>query len=151
MDNLEFKKICWTELKKRGFTKKGNNFYYATNEMVCNVYLQKSNFGKYYYINVYYTLGNYQNTKEYPKYDDFYSRLEVLKYDKGIPYMGASFEYEKMTKEEIEYYLVKGLDEHVMPPLIKGKQHIIDHFDEYRKTNPEKKAKLMAKLKGIDL
>lgn len=80
MDKKEFKAFCQKEFKARGFKKKKNAFYLAGHDLLCEIDLQKSNFGDEYYINYGYYIGSYTDETNYPSiYDtDIEERIIVM-------------------------------------------------------------------------
>lgn len=140
MDKDQFKRFCKSEFEKHGFKKIKKEFYLLGKDLLCGISLQKSNFGSVYYVNYYYFIGDYSQTKNYPTYhsSDVEGRLAVMtKTDtiQGEHFLTAQIEYEEYNEDELRYYFDKEFEEKVLPPIRYGKKYILDNLRKlYRLT-----------------
>lgn len=154
MNKADFKDFCHDEFTKRGFKKHKSTYYLESSHgLLCGLTLQGS-YGAAYYINCDFFIGNYSNPKEYPsQYDsDLYHRaISVLSKDtyKGEYFMTPLIEYKRYTLEELRPYFERAFDECIMPPLLKGKQELLNHLDIWHFPDPSVKSEkeVLEKLK----
>ena len=135
MDNNEFKLICKTVLIENKFIKKGNNFYLSgVQNIICQVNLQRGQFGAYYYINCdFYLISNHVShdwTKEHP--DAHVKRMRVLskgsRVDKeGNHYLTDCIEYEEYSAEEFALVLREFIETIILPPVREGIEYMKNH------------------------
>ncbi len=136
MDKKEFKAFCQKEFKARGFKKKKNAFYLAGHDLLCEIDLQKSNFGDEYYINYGYYIGSYTDETNYPSiYDtDIEERIIVMSKKqtiKGKCFLTGAIEYEEYTEDELRPYFDKEFEERILPPIYQGKKYILDNLGKF--------------------
>lgn len=135
MTKEEFKQFCHEEFTKYGF-QKCRGMYYRKSSMglLCGLYLQGGY--HYYYVNCYYYIGKFTGRNAYPgQYDfDLYRRpIRVLSKDtyQGKPFMDAMIDYRQYDREELKPWFDTAFAEIVLPPLERGKQELLAHFDEW--------------------
>ena len=136
MTSSEFKLFCKEEFIRRGFSKVGNMYYLrGENKVSCGLYLQKSNYGKIYYVNYYFFVESNLQGDEYPsRYDfDLQGRIHVmsktLKYKEQC-FWSAQIEYEEYTEEELGEYFENAFENIIFPPIYEGKKYILDYLDD---------------------
>lgn len=134
MNNNQFKEFCAKELKKRGFEKIKNCFYFVGQDLLCGIYLQRSNYAKSYYVNYFYCIGNYNGATELPTYHDNDIEGRVCAMSKtqtyqGKHYMTPMIEYEEYTEDELRPFFDKEFKEKILPPLCQGKKYILDNLN----------------------
>ena len=134
MDRNEFKTFCKKEFEARGFKKQKNAFYLVGQDLLCGIDLQKSNFGDVYYVNYYYFIGEFKNTKKYPTYydSDIQGRIGVMSKGQtiqGKQFMTGQVEYEEYTEDELRPFFNKAFEEQILPPINRGKKYILDNLD----------------------
>lgn len=152
MTKEEFKQFCHEEFTKHGFQKRRGMYYRKSNlGLLCGLYLQGGY--DYYYINCFYYIGKFDDRKAYPgQYDfDLYSRpICVLSKDtwQGKPFMSALIDYPLYDLDELKPGFDKGFEERILPPLEKGKQELLAHFDEWetRGFGEDARASVLEKL-----
>lgn len=135
MTKEEFKQFFHEEFVRHGFQKRRSVYYRkSSHDLLCGLYLQ----GGYddYYINCDYFIGKFDNRKAYPgQYDfDLYGRpICVLSKDtfQGKTFMDAMIDYSRYDPEELKPWFDKAFTERILPPLEKGKQELLAHFDEW--------------------
>lgn len=144
MDKKDFKKFCQTEFEKWGFKKHGKFFYLIGTDLLCGLYLQKSNYGAYYYVNYFYCLQDYQNSAVLPSnYEsDIPGRILVMtktKTIKGEHFMTPMIGYEEYTEDELRPFFDEGFESVILPPIFKGKKFILENLGKlyYLALNPE--------------
>ncbi len=139
MDKNEFKAFCKKEFHKRGYRKIKNMYYLCgIRDVMSGLELQKSNFGKEYYVNFYFFIGNFENTSSslYPTlYEyDVYGRIGVMsktKHDnQGNLFETGAIEYEEYTEETLQPYFDKAFDKLILPPVYKGKKYILENLNK---------------------
>ena len=133
MDKIQFKEFCEREFKQRGFIKRKNLFYLPGKELLCGIGLQKSNYGKTYYINYYYFLGCFENITNYPSHyeSDIQGRIVVMSRKQTIQgkhFMTAQVEFEEYSEEELQPYLDRAFEKEILPPVEQGKTFILSNL-----------------------
>ena len=133
MDKNEFKAFCKKEFTARGFRKIKSDFYLPGNGLLCELNLQKSNYSNSYYINFYFFIGEFKEEKEYPQYYeyDIYGRILAMSKTQtsgGRHFLTGMIEYEEYTEEELRTYFDKQFEERILPPILLGKQYILDNL-----------------------
>lgn len=133
MDKNKFKLFCKKEFETRGFKKKKNMFYLTGRDLLCGIYLQKSNYGDVYYVNYCYFIGDFEDIKNYPTHyeSDIQERIAVMSRKQtfqGKQFMTAQVEYEEYTEEELRLYFDKEFEERILPPVHQGKKYILDNL-----------------------
>ncbi len=133
MDKKQFKDFCKKEFESQGFKKHKNMFYLTGRDLLCGIYLQKSNFGDVYYVNFYYFIGTFDDVNNFPtRYEyDVYERILVMSKKQtfqGKKFMTAQVEYEEYTEDELRPYFDKEFENRILPPVRKGKKHILDNL-----------------------
>ena len=155
MTKQEFKDFCHKEFVKRGFEKRKSMYYLKGKDLLCGLYLQKS-MSEAYYVEFDFFIGEYEDVKEYPAtYDsDIYMRIVVLSKDtiNGEHFMDACIEYELYTKEELEPYFTQTFEKYIMPPIVEGKNIILQNKEYYFKALfPEQLNSVLKKLNAKKL
>lgn len=135
MDKKNFRLFCKREFESRGFRNIKSAFFLAGQDLLCEMTLQKSDYGDFYYINYFYFIGNYKDQVEYPtRYSsDIEGRIEVMSKTQtyqGKPFMTAQVEYEKYTEYELKSYFDKEFEEKILPPIFQGKRYILENLDK---------------------
>lgn len=135
MDNNEFKMFCKNEFEARGFKKKKNMFYLNGHDLLCGIYLQKSNFGDVYYVNYCYFIGEFEDIKNYPTHYESDIQERVLTMSKtstigGKHFITSQIEYKEYTEEELRQFFDKEFKERILPPVHQGKKYILDNLGE---------------------
>ncbi|MBQ8321074.1 MAG: DUF4304 domain-containing protein [Clostridia bacterium] len=133
MDKNGFKAFCKNEFEARGFKKKKNMFYLTGRDLLCGIYLQKSNYGNEYYVDFFYCIGDYSDAVELPSYYDSDIEERILAMSKtktvhGKCFLTAMIEYEEYTEEELRPYFDKEFEERILPPVYQGKKYILDNL-----------------------
>lgn len=135
MNKQEFKTFCKNEFFKRGFLKYKNGYYLkGPADILCGIFLQKSDFGNYYYINYCFHIQNPSDTS-IPSYYDMDmdgGRISVLsktETDKnGNYFMTEQIEHEEYTEDEMKPFFDKVFEERIFPPINFGKKFILDNL-----------------------
>jgi len=152
VDKNQFKSFCKVEFEKRGFKKVKNIFFLAGFDLLCGIDLQKSSYGKTYYINYYFFIGDFRNSEIMPFYfdSDVQGRIIVMSKTqkiKGEHFRTAQIRYEDYTEDELRSFFDKDFAEKVLPPVYKGKAFILNHLNVlYFLTL--RKDEVLRKLKG---
>ena len=133
MDKNQFKEFCKKEFKLRGFNKVKNAFYLLGHDLLCGIDLQKSNYGKVYYVNYYYFIGDFHAITNYPTHyeSDIQDRVVAMSKTstiQGKHFITAQIEYEEYTEEELRPYFDKAFEEKILPPIHQGKKYILDNL-----------------------
>lgn len=135
MVKTEFKQFCKADFESRGFKKIKNSFYLTGPDLLCEIYLQKSNYGNIYYVNFCYYIGNFNGLSNYPtRYEsDIQGRITVM--SKTQTYQGEYFitsqiEYEEYSEEDLCQFFDKEFKEKILPPIIKGKKFILKNLNK---------------------
>lgn len=133
MDKNEFKAFCKNEFEARGFKKKKNMFYLTGRDLLCGIYLQKSNYGDIYYINYCYFIGEFEDIKNYPTHYESDIQERVLAMSKtstvrGKHFITSQIEYNEYTEDELRSYFDKEFEERILPPVYQGKKYILDNL-----------------------
>lgn len=121
MEKIAFKRFCDSELKKHGFIKVNKGYYLNGDKgVLCGIFLQKSNYSNCYYINYYFFLGEFNDTKNYPvNYDlDVQDRLMAMsktQTDHGEHFLTSMIEYEEYTEDELRPFFDKEFEEKILP------------------------------------
>ena len=134
MDKNGFKMFCKNEFEARGFKKKKNMFYLTGRDLLCGIYLQKSNYGDIYYVNYCYFIGDFEDIKNYPTHyeSDIQGRIVVMSRKQtfqGKQFMTAQVEYEEYIEEELRPFFEKEFQEKILPPINLGKKYILDNLN----------------------
>lgn len=151
MDKNEFKAFCKNEFEARGFKKQRNMFYLAGRDLLCGIYLQKSNYGDVYYVNYCFFIGGFADVKKYPTHyeSDVQERVLVMTKTstiRGQRFITSQIEYKEYTEEELRSYFDKEFEERILPPLHLGKKYILDNLGKLYSLTLHKE-KVMQKLK----
>ena len=133
MDKKQFKEFCKQEFLRKGFRKTKNTYYLVGKDLLCGIDLQKSNFGNQYYINFFYSLGDYQNQSVFPTYYDSDIDARIIVMSKTQTYQGKRFltaqiEYEEYTEDELCVFFDKEFEERILPPIHQGKVFILENL-----------------------
>ena len=132
MDKEQFKEFCKNDFESRGFKKVKNMFYLPGQELMCGLWLQGSLYGSAYYINFYYFIGNFENTRSYPTHYecDISGRICVMskKLNYGEYGMTVMIEYGDYIEEELKPYFDKEFEERILTPVQLGKKYILDNL-----------------------
>lgn len=150
MTKQEFRDFCHEEFIKRGFKKRKSMYYLKGKDLLCGLYLQKS-MAEAYYIEFDFFIGEFNDVKDYPTtYDsDIYGRMVVLSKDtiNGEHFMDACIEYGLYAKEELEPYFTQAFEKYIMPPILEGKNIILENKEYYFKALfPEQLDSVLGKL-----
>ena len=126
MTKQEFTKLSNDFFKKKGFLKKGKNYYNDFQNGIVGIFgFQKSNYGEYYYIEYGYAFSSVNPKMPYPNFSELNLNCGRLK-----------FQFETITQEvyyenlDVNVFL-NTLNNYVEPFLIagtKGKNAIIDMY-----------------------
>lgn len=156
MTKEEFKAFCKEEFYKRGF-KKVKNMYYLDGEkdILCGIDLQKSNFGKVYYINVNFFIKGFNEKFPYPTcYDaDIDGRMSVMSKTEtyqGKTFMTSQIRYEEYTSTELREYFEKDFESWILPSVKEGTIFLAKKID-YMNLSPSFLAKEEDVLKLLKL
>ena len=112
MDKDSFLAFCRSELTKRGF-RKYKSMYFLSNQkdILCGIWLKKSNFSPKYTVCYYFFVGLFDSPKEYPtRYDfDFADSIKVMSRvtSKGQRFLTGELEYEHYTGDELLPFLLR--------------------------------------------
>lgn len=133
MNKNEFKAFCEKEFKAKGFKKYRNMFYLAGKDLMCGMWLQKSDYGSIYYVNFCYFIGNFNDLTDHPSHYDsnIIGRILVMSRKdtiQGNNFITALIEYEEYSETELKPYFNKNFEEKILPPIYQGKQYILDHI-----------------------
>ena len=133
MEKNEFKEFCKNEFEIRGFKKQKNMFYLIGYDLLCGIYLQKSNYGDLYYVNYCFFIGEFEGVKNYPTHYESDIQERFLAMSKTSTVQGKHFitsqiEYKEYTEDELRPYFDKEFKERVLPPLYQGKKYILDNL-----------------------
>lgn len=136
MDKKQFKEFCKNEFQTRGFIKRKNMFYLIGHDLMCGIYLQKSNYGAIYYVNYCYFIGEFENITNYPTHyeSDIQGRVWAMSKTstvRGKHFITAQIEYEAYTEEELRPYFDKEFKEKILPPVHQGKKYILDNLGKF--------------------
>lgn len=134
MNKVDFVSFCYDEFKRHGFIKKGKYFYRRSEQLLCGIYLQKSNYGEIYYVNYFYCLGLYDNSTVFPTQYESDIDGRILAMSKTQTYQGKRFltamiEYTEYVEDELRPFFDKAFAERVLPPLMQGKKYILDNLE----------------------
>ena len=152
MEKKEFLNFCKEEFESRNFKRYKNSFYLIGDQVLCGISLQKSNSGRYYYINYFYCIGDYKSSKKLPSiYDsDITGRICVM--SKTQTYQGKRFmtplvEYQEYTAKQLKPFFDEELNSKILPPVYQGKKIILNNLNKlyFITLNREK---VMLKLSG---
>lgn len=135
MDKKQFKEFCKKEFVSRGFIKVKKGYYLNGNQgVLCAIFLQKSDYSESYYVNYYFFLGEFHDTKDYPfHYDlDVQGRISVMSKttDHGEVFLTSMIKYEAYTEEELHPFFDKEFEERILPPVQQGKKYILDNLNK---------------------
>lgn len=133
MDKKQFMAFCKKEFESRGFKKAKKTFYLLGKDLLCGIELQKSNYSNSYYINYYFFLGEFNDTKDYPICYDLDVQDRILAMSKtqtvhGEHFLTSAIEYEEYTEEELRPYFDRAFEEKILPPIYQGKKYILDNL-----------------------
>ena len=136
MDKQEFLLFCREEFTKRGFRKVKKGYYLnGPKDILCELDLQKSNFGALYYINYLFFVGTHNPLEYLPSIYEFDIQGRIGVMSKTQTYQGKTFmtgqiEYEEYTAEELRPYFDKAFEELILPPVYQGKKYILDNLNK---------------------
>lgn len=153
MDKKQFKDFCKKEFETRGFKKRKNMFYLTGHDLLCGLYLQKSNYGNLYYVNYCYFIGEFEDIEKYPlSYDlDVQGRIVAMSKTQtisGKPFLTSLIEYEEYSEEELRLYFDKAFEERILPPIHQGKKYILDNLGKLYSLTLHKE-EVMKKLQSV--
>ena len=108
-------------------------FYLTGRDLLCGIYLQKSNYGDIYYINYCYFIGEFEDIKNYPTHYESDIQERVLAMSKtstvrGKHFITSQIEYNEYTEDELRSYFDKEFEERILPPVYQGKKYILDNL-----------------------
>ena len=135
MDKKQFSVFCRSEFEKYGFTKRKNMFYLCGHDVLCGIYLQKSDYGTVYYIDYCYFIGDFADSENYPGYRESDSQGRIMVMSKKMSFQGKTFltaqiEYEAYTEDELRPFFEKEFKEKVLPPIRDGRKFILENLDK---------------------
>ncbi|HAM62928.1 MAG: hypothetical protein A2Y20_11065 [Firmicutes bacterium GWF2_51_9] len=134
MDKAEFKNLCKKVFYENGFTKNKHGYFIENNDYLLAIFLQKSNYGMCYYVNVSYSVKGY-NTKipnitgEWDA--DFMGRITFPFLDGNIRKLSSMLELDKFEVAEIEPYFLEAFREWIFPIFQGGKKQAIENIGKY--------------------
>lgn len=134
MDKIEFKVLCNKMLYKYRFTKNKYGYYIENDDYFLSIFLQKSDYGLCYYVNVCYSVKGY-NTKipnikgEWDS--DFRSRIAFPFLDGSDRKLSSMLELDKFQVEDIEPYFDKAFEEWILPIFHGGKKEALVNISKY--------------------
>lgn len=137
MEIKEFKNFCKEEFIKKGFKKIKNGYYLkGPKDVLCGIFLQKSDYGDVYYINYCYHILSPQDTT-IPSYYDMDmdgGRIKVKtktqKTKEGDLFWTVRINYKDYSKDELRYYFEKEFEEMILPPIFQGKKYILENLNK---------------------
>ena len=137
MNKEEFKKFCHIEFTKRGFKKIKKGYYLqGPKDILCGIFLQKSNFGEIYYVNYCFHIC-FSQENIVPSYYDMdidggriTVKSKTQKNSDDLPIMTSQIEYEDYSAEELAKYFDKEFEEMILPPIYQGKKYILDNLNK---------------------
>lgn len=152
MEKNEFKEFCKNEFEARGFKKQKNMFYLTGQDLLCGIYLQKSNYGDFYYVNYCYFIGEHDDIKKYPTHyesdiQERFSAMSKTSTVQGKHFITAQIEYKEYTKEDLRPYFDKEFEERILPPVHQGKKYILENLGKLYSLTLRKE-EVMRKLKS---
>ena len=130
MEKDTFLVFCHNEFSKRGF-KKRKSMYYLNGEkdVLCGIWLKKSNFGPEYVVMYYFYVGSFASPKEYPgRFDfDLTGYIEVMSKItyKGEYFLTGGISYEQYTEQELIPYFENAFNKFILPPVQEGKTYLL--------------------------
>lgn len=136
MDKKQFLDFCKREFESHGFVRQKKAFYRLGNNLLCEVDLQASIYGKAYYVNFCFFLDNFENAKVFPTYyeSDIDGRIRVMTKKsrtlQGELYMTSLIEYEDYNEEDLKPYFDKDFEERILPPLQYGRSYILENLNK---------------------
>ena len=135
MDKNQFKSFCKREFEERGFKNIKNIFYLLGQDLLCGIYLQKSNYGNTYYINYDYFIGIYTNFSVLPTRaeSDISGRFLAMSKRQtvqGKTFMTTMIEYEEYTEDELRPLFDIEFQEKILPPIYQGKKYIFENLNK---------------------
>ena len=136
MDKKQFLDFCKREFESHGFVRQKKVFYRLGNNLLCEVDLQASIYGKAYYVNFCFFLDNFENAKVFPTYyeSDIDGRIRVMTKKsrtlQGELYMTSLIEYEDYNEEDLKPYFDKDFEERILPPLQYGRSYILENLNK---------------------
>ena len=136
MEKTEFLNFCHTKFIDCGFSKAANGYYKdASSDILCALFLQKSSFGAFYYLNCGFYIKR-QGMPSHPKYTDLdiCTRLTVLSKEQrvdGKQFLTAAIYYEEYNKEELGVYFDEAFKTWILPPVYKGKKFLLENLERY--------------------
>lgn len=133
MNKDQFKDFCKKEFETKGFKRIKKMYYLLGKDLLCGIELQKSYYSESYYINYYFFLGEFNDSKNYPiRYDmDVQGRITAMSRKQtidGKQFLTDMIEYEEYTEEELRPYFDKDFEEKILPPICYGKKYILDNL-----------------------
>lgn len=135
-----FKKCYHQYLKGLGFKKIKNRYYLKSNDLLCEIYIQRSSWSPLYYFNYHLFIGDFQEPYNI-------NRDNPQTYTPGVDGRfffgekdGDRCEYTNYTESQLFEFLDKNYNTIIRTPMEHGKKYILDNFGTiYRSTiNPEK-------------
>lgn len=146
MNKTEFLDFCEREFLKRGFVKVKKSYYLdGPRNIVCGIFLQKSNFGACYYINYGFYIKEQENLAKYPSYYemDIDGRIQIHS-KHGIT---AQIDYVDYCDADLSEDFEAAFNTRILPPIMEGKSFILKNIGNLYvlTTNPKQ---VMQKLKG---
>lgn len=134
MDKVEFKNLCKKVFYEKGFTKNKHGYFIENNDYLLAIFLQKSNYGMCYYVNVSYSVKGY-NTKipnitgEWDA--EFMERIAFPFLDGSVRKLSSMLELDKFHVEDIEPYFDKAFEEWILPIFHGGKKEALVNISKY--------------------
>ena len=135
-----FKKCYHKYFKEHGFKKIKNRYYLKSNDLLCEIYVQRSYFAQEYYFNYDLFIGDFQEpyviNRDNPR--DYTPGVDGRFYFTEIDTFAC--EYTNYTEAQLIELLDKNYNEIIRPPMEYGKKYILENFGTiYSSTiNPEK-------------
>ena len=135
MNKIEFKQFCKSDFESKGFKKIKNSFYMTGPDLLCEIHLQKSNYGNIYYVNFCYHIGDFNDLANYPTHhqSDIQGRISVISKNqtyRGKHFLTSQIEYEEYSKDELRSFFDKEFKEKILPPITKGKKFILKNLNK---------------------
>ena len=101
---------------------------------MCGIYLQKSNYGEFYYVNYFYCIGTFSDSTVLPTHYecDIYGRIRAMsktQTDHGIHFLTSMIEYEEYSEDELRPFFEREFEEKILPPINQGKKYILDNLN----------------------
>lgn len=126
MKRTEFVKLCAKTLREKGFTGRNDNFFRKSdNGVILTVWLHRSFFDNYYYIEFAYSFSELNNRPLSPKYNEADVRCGKIRF--GFPRAMTEIHYFETTPEDFLPMLSEHLDE-IISAADEGKEVIVTKY-----------------------